>query len=169
MEAVPHDALANVRRSAGAKLRSIEKCRGRCWGMRSSLPCDKASIGHWPTGGRPAARARGLSWRSMPGGGRSVRPPGRSARAGLGTLLSCVAWTAACAGGAGPSSQADADVRCVEGTRWEPRVNGCVADAPDDESLEAMCADEPLRPTREIMGEVQDLERRRSALAEDDG
>jgi hypothetical protein len=82
----------------------------------------------------------------------------------------CVAWTAACAGN---DAQRSADAsegggQCLEGTRWEPRLGACVADAPEDETLEAMCADEVLRPTREIMGEVQDLERQRLEMTAED-
>ena len=85
----------------------------------------------------------------------------------LGCAVACAAWTAACGGG-GDAQRADSPPACLEGTRWEPRVSACVADAPDDDSLEALCDDEAPRPTRDIMGEVQDLERQRTALAADD-
>ena len=103
--------------------------------------------------------------------GRYGRARGRGRRdpAWIGVL--CVAWTVACAGSdatRADDASAESGRHCLEGTRWEPRLSACVADAPEDDSLEAMCADEIVRPTREIMGEVQDLERQRVEMAADD-
>ena len=84
--------------------------------------------------------------------------------------LACagVAWTVGCASQATPEDPSSAAEQCLHGTRWEPRLSSCVADAPEDDALEAMCGDGEARQTRDIMSEVQDLERQRTQLAEDD-
>ena len=96
----------------------------------------------------------------------------RRLRAVLGHLA-CggVAWTVGCASSeaAPPEDPSSADAQqCLHGTRWEPRLSSCVADAPEDDALEAMCGDGEARQTRDIMSEVQDLERQRTRIAEDD-
>src|SRR5262245_15704628 len=79
-------------------------------------------------------------------------------------VLSCAGQEQASATAAGGGDQP----RCIAGTRFEQRVEACVADAPDDEGPEVWCSEMTPRPTREIMSEVQDLEQRRVALARDD-
>jgi len=100
----------------------------------------------------------------------SSRPPVSVVTAALLCICASAAAISCTSSAPQPADSADAadQARCAAGTRFERRLEACVADAPDDEGPDSWCTDQTPRPTREIMGEVQDMEHRRTTLPPDD-